>query len=203
MPTARRPLNESDVERDPITQFARWYESALATVRPLPEAMALATSSRAGHPTVRMVLLKSFDAHGFVFYTNYRSRKGLDLARNARASLLFYWGTLDRQVRIEGRVAKIAPRESDDYFATRPRGSQLAAWASAQSAVVAGRAALERSFAAIGRKRPGAVPRPPHWGGYRLAPETVEFWQSRDDRLHDRLVYRLERGRWRLERLAP
>jgi pyridoxamine 5'-phosphate oxidase len=150
------------------------------------------------------VLLKSFDAHGFVFYTNYRSRKGRELARNARASLLFYWGELDQQVRVDGQVAKVMPHESDEYFATRPRGSQLSAWASAQSETVASRAALERRFAAVARKHAASVPRPPHWGGYRLAPEAVEFWQGREDRLHDRILYRRIRpGRWVIERLAP
>jgi pyridoxamine 5'-phosphate oxidase len=204
VPEARKPLDKQSVERDPVAQFARWYGAALESAKPLPEAVALATATRAGHPSLRMVLLKSFDAHGFVFYTNYASRKGRELARNARASLLFYWGGLERQVRVEGRVAKVPARESDDYFATRPRGSQLSAWASAQSATVPGRAALERRFAALERRYPGAVPRPPHWGGYRLAPEAMEFWQGRPDRLHDRILYRRGRsGRWTIERLAP
>ena len=204
MPNTRQPLTENDVESDPIAQFARWYEGALESVKPLPHAVALATATRAGHPSLRMVLLKGFDSHGFVFYTNYRSRKGRDLARNARASLLFYWGGLERQVRVDGLATKVSARESDEYFATRPRGSQLSAWASAQSDTVASRAALERRFAAFARKYPGAVPRPPHWGGYRLLPETFEFWQSREDRLHDRIVYRRgPRGRWIIERLAP
>lgn len=204
MPTALTVLSEDRIENDPISQFARWYENACAIVKPLPHAVALATSTRAGHPSLRMVLLKGFDAHGFVFYTNYRSRKGRELARNARASLLFYWGELNRQVRVDGRVAKVTARESDEYFATRPRGSQLSAWASAQSQAMTGRAALERRFAAFTRKYSGAVPRPRHWGGYRLAPEAVEFWQGRDDRLHDRILYcRGPRGRWMIERLAP
>jgi pyridoxamine 5'-phosphate oxidase len=151
-----------------------------------------------------MVLLKGFDAHGFVFYTNYRSRKGRELARNRRATLLFYWGELERQVRIDGPVEKLMARESDEYFATRPRGSQLSAWASPQSAVETVRGALERRFAAFARKYPAAVPRPPHWGGYRLVPEAFEFWQGRENRLHDRILYRRARGgRWRIERLAP
>jgi len=200
----RPPLREDRVECEPYSQFAKWYEEARAVERPLPHAVALATATRSGHPSLRMVLLKGFDAHGFVFYTNYRSRKGRELARNARATLLFYWGGLGRQVRIDGHVAKVTTRESDDYFATRPRGSQLAAWASSQSAVLANRGALERRFAGYARKYPEAVPRPPHWGGYRLVPEEVEFWQGRDDRLHDRIVYRRIRGgRWRMERLAP
>ena len=197
-------LSRKAISADPVAQFAKWYEHALATVKPLPEAVALATATPAGHPSARMVLLKSFDAHGFVFYTNYASRKGRELARNARASLLFHWAGLQRQVRIDGRVTKVSARESDEYFATRPRGSQLSAWASAQSARIADRAALERRFAAYARRFPDAVPRPPHWGGYRLAPDAIEFWQGRGDRLHDRIRYRRgARGRWLVERLAP
>ena len=139
MPENRPQLTEDRVESNPLTQFAQWYQEAQAVVKPLPEAAALATATGAGHPAVRMVLLKGYDARGFVFYTNYRSRKGRELARNSRATLLFYWGGLERQVRIEGRVAKVTARESDEYFATRPRGSQLAAWASNQSARLAGR----------------------------------------------------------------
>jgi pyridoxamine 5'-phosphate oxidase len=204
VPGINPPLNEKDVESDPIAQFARWYGRVLEEVKPLPNAVALATATPAGYPSLRIVLLKGFDAHGFVFYTNYRSRKGRELARNARASLVFYWGDFDRQVRVDGRVTKVTARESDEYFATRPRGSQLSAWASAQSVKVASRAALERRFAAFARKYPGAVPRPPHWGGYRLLPEAIEFWQGREDRLHDRILYRRGRkGRWAIERLAP
>lgn len=197
-------LNEASIEHDPIAQFALWYDDARAVERPLPHAAALATATRAGRPSLRMVLLKDFDARGFVFFTNYKSRKGRELAKNARASLLFYWGSLERQVRIEGRVAKVPRRESDDYFRTRLRGSQLSAWASPQSEVLAGRADLDRRFAAAVEKYPDAVPCPPHWGGYRLIPEAIEFWQGREDRLHDRLCYRRKRdGCWRIERLAP
>jgi pyridoxamine 5'-phosphate oxidase len=197
-------LNEATVESEPIAQFARWYDDARAVERPLPHAVALATATRGGRPSLRMVLLKDFDARGFVFYTNYRSRKGHELAGNARASLLFYWGSLERQVRIEGRVSKVSRHESDEYFRTRPRGSQLGAWASPQSAVLADRADLDRRFAAVAAKYPGHVPRPSAWGGYRLAPVVIEFWQGQDDRLHDRLCYTLARnGRWRLARLAP
>jgi len=203
VPATRQPLTEKGVEHDPIAQFARWYGEAQAAVKPLPDAVALATATPAGHPSLRMVLLKDFDAHGFVFYTNYRSRKGRELARNARASLLFYWGGLERQVRVDGPVSRVMAHDSDGYFATRARGSQLSAWASSQSMVVAGRAALERRFAAAARKYPDAVPRPPHWGGYRLVPEAIEFWQGREDRLHDRILYRRVRGGWRIERLAP
>lgn len=200
----RRQLSEARVESDPVAQFAQWYERAQAEVKPLPDAVALATATRAGYPSLRMVLLKGFDAHGFVFYTNYRSRKGHELARNPRATLLFYWGEMGRQVRIEGRVEKLMARESDEYFATRPRGSQLAAWASPQSVVVAGRGLLERRFAAFAKKYPDAVPRPSHWGGYRLVPDAFEFWQGGEDRLHDRIRYRRAGSkRWRIERLAP
>jgi pyridoxamine 5'-phosphate oxidase len=151
-----------------------------------------------------MVLLKDFDAHGFVFFTNYESRKARELERNPRASLLFYWGTLERQVRVEGRVTRVSHRESDDYFRTRPRGSQLAAWASPQSEVLEDRAALDQRMVAVAEKYANEVPRPPHWGGYRLAPAAFEFWQGREDRLHDRLRYRRARsGHWAVERLAP
>jgi len=204
VPDTRQPLNRNSVENEPIAQFAQWYKLALEAIRPLPNAVALATATRAGQPSLRMVLLKGFDAHGFVFYTNYRSRKGRELARNVRASLVFYWGSLERQVRVDGSVTRVTARESDEYFSTRPRGSQLSAWASVQSARVANRAALERQFASIARKYPGAVPRPPHWGGYRLKPDAIEFWQGRDDRLHDRILYRRSsRGRWVIDRLAP
>lgn len=199
----RTELSEERVERDPYSQFAKWYGEARDAEGPLPDAVALATSTPRGRPSLRMVLLKGFGAHGFVFYTNYRSRKGRELARNPHGVLLFYWGRLERQVRIEGRIARIPQRESDEYFATRPRGSQLSAWASAQSATVPARAALERRLAQFGRRFPESVPRPPHWGGFRLAPEAIEFWQGRDDRLHDRILYRRAQGRWRVERLAP
>ena len=197
-------LSESSVERDAIAQFARWYKEACAVVKPLPHAMALATATAGGRPSVRMVLMKGFDDAGFVFYTNYASLKARELNRNPRASLLFYWGALERQVRVDGKVRKVSRRESDEYFATRPRGSQLSAWASPQSEAMPGRSALERRFAeAVARHGP-SVPRPPYWGGYRLMPEAIEFWQSREDRLHDRIRYRRARnGRWVIERLAP
>jgi len=197
-------LNEKTVERDPVAQFAKWFAAAQAAVRRHPNAMALATVGAGGRPSLRVVLMKGFDAAGFVFYTNYRSRKACEIARSARASLLFYWAVLERQVRIEGTVEKVTRRDSDNYFATRPRGSQLGAWASPQSEVMPGRVALEQRFAAAAAKYAGKVPRPPYWGGYRVVPETMEFWQGRADRLHDRICYRRARnGRWRIERLAP
>ena len=199
-----RPLlDEATVAHDPIAQFGEWYERALETEKPLPHAVALATASRSGHVSARMVLLKGFDARGFVFFTNYRSRKGEELRRNASATLLFYWGSLSRQVRVEGRITRVSRRESDDYFATRPRGSQLSAWASPQSEPIPGRRALEQRVAELSRRYPDAVPRPAHWGGYRLAPEAMEFWEGREDRLHDRILYRRTRGHWKIERLAP
>lgn len=204
MENTRPTLNEANVEHDPIAQFAQWYDEACAVERPLPHVAALATATPGGNPSLRMVLLKGFDAHGFVFFTNYRSRKGRELGKNPRASLLFYWGTLERQVRIEGRITKVSRHESDEYFRTRPRGSQLSACASPQSEVLADRADIELRYAAAAEKYPDEVERPPHWGGYRLAPAAIEFWQGREDRLHDRLRYRRARdGRWRIERLAP
>jgi len=197
-------LDEASIAHDPIAQFGEWYERALAVEKPLPHAVALATATRGGHPSARMVLLKGFDTRGFVFFTNYRSRKGQELARNGRATLLFYWGSLERQVRIDGRVTKVARRESDDYFATRPRGSQLSAWASPQSEPLPDRGTIEQRMSELARRYPDQVPRPAHWGGYRLTPEVIEFWQGREDRLHDRILYRRTRGgRWKIKRLAP
>ena len=197
-------LTESAIESDPIAQFARWFDEARAVITPLPHAMAFATATSTGRPSVRMVLLKDFDAAGFVFYTNYNSRKGRELTANPRGSLLFYWGALERQVRVDGKVKKVTARESDAYFATRPRGSQLSAWASPQSAVLPDRAVLEQKYKGAAAGYPGEVPRPPRWGGYRLIPEAIEFWQGREDRLHDRIRYRRARnGRWGIERLAP
>lgn len=204
MPENHAPLGETSIARDPIAQFGEWYERARAVEKPLPHAVALATATRGGRPSLRMVLLKGFNARGFVFFTNYRSRKGRELEKNACGSLLFYWGGLERQVRIDGRIVRAARRESDDYFATRPRGSQLAAWASPQSEVLPDRQVLERRLAELAQKYPDQVPRPPYWGGYRLLPEAIEFWQGREDRLHDRILYRRARnGRWLIERLAP
>ena len=197
-------LNESDVDPNPLKQFEVWYGEALASGVPEADAMTLATATTDGAPDARIVLLKSFDGRGFVFFTNYQSRKAQELAANGRACLLFYWLPLKRQVRIEGTVEKVSAAESDDYFHTRPWGSKLGAWASDQSRVITSREDLEKRFAEFELEFADNVPRPPHWGGYRLAPTAIEFWQGRDNRLHDRIRYRLQQDKsWRIERLAP
>jgi pyridoxamine 5'-phosphate oxidase len=189
---------------DPREQFRRWFAEAEAADIRAPHAMALATAGPDGAPSARMVLLKCADAEGFVFFTGYGSRKGRELDANPRAALLFYWDPLGRQVRIEGRVERVSPDESDAYFATRPRGAQLAAAASRQGRVVANRAELDAAVVELERAHADSeVPRPEHWGGYRLRPDTYEFWQHRENRLHDRLRYRHEVGGWVLERLSP
>ena len=197
-------LAEKDLARDPFRQFEKWFEEAVAARLAEPNAMVLSTADRSGRPSSRTVLLRAFDGRGFVFYTNYDGRKGRELEAGQRASALFPWIALERQVIIEGPVARTAPEESDAYFHSRPLGSQVAAWASQQSSIIPGRAALEESFKAVERKYAGRqVPRPPNWGGYRLDPETVEFWQGRRNRLHDRLRYRRVKDGWTVERLAP
>ena len=197
-----RPLDEADLDPDPLRQFAAWFEEAGAAGVRAPDAMALATAGADGRPSVRMVLLKGFDERGFVFFTGYESRKGAELTANPRAALLFYWDPLGRQVRIEGPVERVAEAESDAYFASRPRGAQISASVSPQSRVVESRAALEAAATEL-EARGGELPRPPSWGGFRLVPETYEFWQHRANRLHDRLRYRREGGRWMIERLGP
>ena len=199
----RAGLAEAAALADPLAQFGRWFEEAVAAQLPLANAMTLATVAASGAPAARIVLLKGVDGGGFVFYTNYLSRKGRELAAQPRACLVLLWSELERQVRIEGRVEKVAAADSDAYYASRPLGARLSAWASAQSEPVAGRAALERSLEEMARRHGAAPPRPPHWGGYRLLPEVVEFWQGRADRLHDRLLYRRAGAHWALERLAP
>jgi pyridoxamine 5'-phosphate oxidase len=201
-----QPLREEDVDADPLRQFAAWYREAEAAddVR-LAEAVALATSSADGAPSVRMVLMKGFDERGFVFYSNYDSRKGRELAANPRAALLFHWDVLGRQVRIEGPVARTSAEETAAYVRERPRGSQLSALASPQSHKIDSRQVLERRAAELeDEHRDGELPLPSNWGGFRLAAETFEFWQQRKDRLHDRLRYRRQGDRgWLIERLAP
>ncbi len=199
-----RPLVEEDLDLDPLRQFRAWYAEAEGLVE-TPMAMAIATASRDGEPSLRMVLLKSFDERGFGFYTGLGSRKSLELEENPQAALLLHWWPLGRQVRIEGGVERLSDDGADAYFATRPRGTQLGAWASRQSTPIGGRAELEAAVAEADARFEGAdVPRPPHWGGFLVVPRAYEFWQHRDDRLHDRFVYRADgAGAWRIERLAP
>ena len=197
-------LNESDVAADPIAQFKRWFDEAVTAKLPEPNAMTLATVGADGQPSARIVLLKGMDEKGFTFFTNYDSRKGLDLAANPRAALLFHWVQLERQVRVEGRVEKVADDESDAYYASRPLGSRLGAWASEQSREVPGRDVLEQRESEYRAKFGENPPRPAHWGGYRLVPTAVEFWQGRPSRLHDRIAYRVEAdGVWKIVRLSP
>ena len=198
-------LAEKDLARDPFRQFDKWFQEAEAAKIPEPNAMTLATAARDGRPSARTVLLKGVDGRGFVFYSNYESRKGRELEANPRATLLFPWTALERQVIVEGPVVRVAREEAESYFQSRPHASQLAAWVSQQSSIISGRKLLEDSMKELEKKYAGrAVPLPPHWGGFRLAPETVEFWQGRRSRLHDRLRYRRETGGdWVVERLAP
>ena len=200
----RAGLVESDVDPDPVLQFHNWFEKVIEADLHEPNAMILATASREGRPSARIVLLKGYDERGFVFYTNYGGRKAREIEANPLCALLFYWGELERQVRIEGRAYRISEEESDAYFLSRPRGSRLAAWASEQSRQVESRRILEERVRALEADYEGReVPRPPFWGGYRVEPEVIEFWQGRENRLHDRLVYRRTEGEWRIERLQP
>ena len=196
-------LSEADADPDPLSQFERWFQAALDARLPLPNAMTLATVTPSGAPDARIVLLKGIDRGGFVFYTNYQSRKAKQIAARSEACLVFLWTQLERQVRVEGHVEKVPATDSDAYFATRPLGARLSAWASVQSAPVADRRTLERALAAMEARYGENPPRPPNWGGYRLAPATIEFWQGRENRLHDRLLYTRNGERWKLERMSP
>ena len=196
-------LDEANVGSDPISLFGEWMNEAVAAGIEEANGMALATASADGAPAVRVVLLRGFDERGFVFFTNYESAKGQDLLTNPRAAAAFWWPPLDRQVRIGGRVEKVSRAESQAYFDSRPRGHQLSAWASPQSRVVAGRGELEARAGEVETLFPGDVPLPDFWGGYRLAPEQMEFWQGREHRLHDRFLFEKRRGVWTVARLAP
>ncbi|MBU9374546.1 pyridoxamine 5'-phosphate oxidase [Burkholderia multivorans] len=203
---SRASLDEADAAPDPFAQFDRWFNEALAAKLPEPNTMTLATVGAGGRPSARIVLVKGVDERGFVFFTNYESRKGRDLAAHPYAALLFYWIELERQVRIEGRVEKTSADESDRYFASRPVGSRIGAWASEQSAVIDSRATLEAREKAFSERYGDDPPRPPHWGGYRVVPDTLEFWQGRPSRLHDRLVYTRDAAAphgWTISRLSP
>jgi pyridoxamine 5'-phosphate oxidase len=198
-----KTLDESHVDRDPMKQFGVWMVEAIHAQVPEPTAMTLATADAKGRPSARIVLLKGMDGGGFVFYTNYNSRKGRELAANPRAALTFMWKELERQVRIEGNVEKVTADESRAYYATRPLGSRIGAWASPQSEAIENRAWLEKRWEALSKEYGETPQLPPHWGGYRVIPDYLEFWQGRRSRLHDRIVYAREASGWKLSRLAP
>jgi pyridoxamine 5'-phosphate oxidase len=198
-------LSENDIDPNPFIQFQKWFDQALDAQLPEPNAMAVATATPDGKPSARMVLLKDFDERGFVFFTNYNSQKGQELAENPQAALVFWWAELERQVRIAGYVEKVSEQESDEYFQSRPFNSRLGAWASHQSEVIASREELEQRLQALQAKYENQdIPRPAYWGGVRVIPTEIEFWQGRPSRLHDRLLYtRLDEHSWKIERLSP
>jgi pyridoxamine 5'-phosphate oxidase len=199
-----QPFNKSEVAGDPLNQFKRWFDEAVQSSQPDVEAMTLSTATPDGRVAARIVLLKGCDERGFVFFTNYESRKSREMMINPRVALTFYWHTLHRQVRIEGVVEKVTPEESEEYFQTRPRGSQIGAWASPQSEEIANRAGLEqRVNETEARFKDQPINCPPFWGGFRVKPERIEFWQGRESRLHDRILYALLDNEWRISRLAP
>jgi pyridoxamine 5'-phosphate oxidase len=200
----RAGLHEADMATDPVVQFHEWFENLIEAGLHEPNAMILATATENGRPSARTVLLKGYDERGFVFYTNYEGRKASELEANPACALLFYWGELERQVRIEGRAVRLSGEESDAYFASRPRGSRLGAWASEQSRPVENRSILEERVKALEAEYEGReIPRPAFWGGYRVQPDSIEFWQGRENRLHDRLVYGRIGGGWKMQRLQP
>lgn len=196
-------LDINNICQDPIEQFAKWFDDAVKSGFPDPNAMCLSTASKEGKPSSRMLLLKDFDKNGFVFYTNYTSRKALEIEENPYGALLFFWDVLERQVRIEGRIEKISAEESDKYFQTRPYTSKIGAWASKQSSELRSRFTLLREVAKLMLKYPIKVPLPPFWGGYRLIPDLFEFWQGRPNRLHDRFQFKLIQNNWEIKRLYP
>jgi pyridoxamine 5'-phosphate oxidase len=198
------PFDEGSVEGDPIAQFEKWFDEIVRVEQPDPEAMTLSTASAGGEVSARIVLLRGLDERGFVFFTNYESRKSRELIANPRAALTFYWSSINRQVRIEGVVEKVSRQETEEYFQSRPHGSQLGAWASPQSEEIAGRTSLDRLFTEAEQRFKGQpIPCPPFWGGFRLKPVRIEFWQGRENRLHDRILYALGKNGWRISRLAP
>ncbi len=196
-------LTSKNINKDPFKQFSKWFSEVMSSDFLEPNAMTLATSTPDGKPSARVLLLKGFDENGFVFYSNYKSRKGKELEKNPYASILFFWDKLERQIRIDGKVKKVTMEESDAYFQTRPYKSRLGAWASNQSSVVGSRNELVKQFLKYMIKFKQHVPLPDTWGGYRLVPDTFEFWQGRDNRLHDRIRYKKNKGGWKIERLAP